>query len=189
MVIDTNKDYKTLEVSVKRSYASVIWSHKIQEKQADLYSRQYRTMETINIIAASLTSVGIVSLLFTDKMWLKIISALLSFVTVFVTAYFKSFDLQQMITGNKNAAVKLVIIRDRLYMIILKIHMQSNQAEILLAEYEQTIKDLDEIYQSAPNTTDKAVELASVALKVNGDNTFTEDEVNAFLPENLRTED
>ena len=41
------------------------------------------------------------------------------------------------------------------------------------------------LYQSAPNTTDKAVKLARKALNVSKDNTFTEDEINAFLPDEL----
>ena len=50
------------------------------------------------------------------------------------------------------------------------------------------LKELDEIDQSAPNTTEKAVKLARKALNVSKDNTFTEDEINAFLPDGLRME-
>ena len=88
-----------METSVKRSYASVVWSHKIQEKQCDIYTRQYKLLETLNIIAASATSVGILSLIFTNQFWIKIISAILSFVTIFVSAYFMVliFAVQEML--------------------------------------------------------------------------------------------
>ena len=177
-----------METSVRRSYASVVWSHKIQEKQCDIYTKQYRFLETLNIISASITSVGIVSLIFTNQFWIKIISAILSFVTIFVSAYFKSFDLHQMTLSNKTTANKLLCIRDQLYLIILKIHMECDSANDLLIQYEKTLKELDEIYQSAPNTTDRAVKLAREALNVSKDNTFTEDEINAFLPDELRME-
>lgn len=59
------ENYKMLEDVVRDSYASVVWSHKIQEKQADIYAEKFKKMETVNIGAASLTSVGIVALIFT----------------------------------------------------------------------------------------------------------------------------
>ena len=95
------ENYKMLEDVVRDSYASVVWSHKIQEKQADIYAEKFKKMETVNIGAASLTSVGIVALIFTDPLWLKLVSALISFATVYITAYFKSFDLQKFITSHK----------------------------------------------------------------------------------------
>lgn len=106
------ENYKMLEDVVRDSYASVVWSHKIQEKQADIYAEKFKKMETVNIGAASLTSVGIVALIFTDPLWLKLVSALISFATVYITAYFKSFDLQKFITSHKAAANKLIAVRD-----------------------------------------------------------------------------
>ena len=71
-----DNEYSLLEDSVRNTFGSVLWSHKIQEKQADIYFSQYKCMETIKIETASLTSVGNVSLIFTDQMWLKVLSAL-----------------------------------------------------------------------------------------------------------------
>lgn len=99
-----NDEYSILEDSVRNTFGSVIWSHKIQEKQADIYLNKYKVMETINIIAASLTSVGIISLLFTNKMWVKIISSLLSFISVFISSFLKSFDLKELISAHNNSA-------------------------------------------------------------------------------------
>lgn len=59
----------------------------------------------------------------------------------------------------------------------------------LLTQYEDVLKELDKIYQSAPNTTNKAVKLARKALNVDKDNSFSEDEINAFLPDELRMEE
>ena len=42
------------------------------------------------------------------------------------------------------------------------------------------------VYSDAPKTTDAAVKMAEVALKVNGDNTFTEKEIDMMLPATLK---
>ena len=112
-----DNEYSILEDSVRNTFGSVVWSHKIQEKQADIYFLQYKCMETIKIATASLTSVGIVSLIFTDQMWLKVLSALISFVSVFISAFFKSFDLQTLVSAHNNSAQKMLKIRDELKLI------------------------------------------------------------------------
>ena len=50
--------YEMLESSVRDTFGSVVWSHKIQEKQADICSQHYKRLETMKIIAASITTVG-----------------------------------------------------------------------------------------------------------------------------------
>lgn len=182
------ENYKMLEDVVRDSYASVVWSHKIQEKQADIYAEKFKKMETINIGAASLTSVGIVALIFTDPLWLKLVSALISFATVYITAYFKSFDLQKFITSHKAAANKLIAVRDQYKILLTEIKLKVDSVENLLARYKELVEKTDAIYLEAPTTTDEAVGKASKALKIKKDNTFTDAEIDSFLPLSLRRE-
>lgn len=181
-------NYKTLEDVVRDSYASVVWSHKIQEKQSDIYAEKYKTMEIINIGTASLTSVGIVTMIFSDPLWLKFISALISFATVYITAYFKSFNLQKFITSHKTTANKLIAVRDQYKVLLTEIKLQNDSVENLLIRYKELVEKTDTIYLEAPSTTEKAVNKASEALKINKDNTFTDDEIDSFLPASLRRE-
>ena len=155
-------NYEVLEDVVRDSYSGVVWSHKIQEKQSDIYAEKFKKMETINIGAASLTSVGIITMVFTDPLWLKLVSALVSFASVYITAYFKSFDLQKLI------------------------RLQNVSVENLLKRYNELVKETDTIYLEAPSTTDEAVDRASEALKIKKDNTFSDEEIDSFLPISLR---
>ena len=182
------ENYKMLEDVVRDSYASVVWSHKIQEKQADIYAEKFKKMETVNIGAASLTSVGIVALIFTDPLWLKLVSALISFATVYITAYFKSFDLQKFITSHKAAANKLIAVRDQYKVLLTEIKLKVDSVENLLARYKELVEKTDAIYLEAPTTTDEAVGKASKALKIKKENTFTDAEIDSFLPLSLRRE-
>jgi len=180
------QDYELLEDSVRNTFGSIVWSHKIQEKQADLYSNQYRWMEIAKIATASLTSIGIVSLIFTDYMWLKLASALISFISVFVSAFFKSFDLKTMTNSHKITANKLLVVRNEMKIILLKIKLQQTEVTELMEEYESLVKELGEIYENAPNTSDIAVKKARDALNITKDNNFSDNEINSSLPETLR---
>ena len=62
------EQYSVLEDAARDMFARAVWSHKIQEKQADIYLMQYKQMETVNIACASLTSVGILSTIFADQL-------------------------------------------------------------------------------------------------------------------------
>lgn len=180
------ENYKILEDVVRNSYIRVVWTHKIQEKQSDIYTAKFKLMETINIAAASFTSVGIVAMIFTDPLWIKLISAVISFATIYITAYFKSFNLQKEIAAHKETANKLIAIRDRYMFLLTQINLQSDSLENLLSTYYELIKETDHIYQSAPITTEKAVEKASEALNINMDNTFSNEDIDLFLPDSLR---
>ena len=52
--------------------------------------------------------------------------------------------------------------------------------------HEDLLKEIDNIYENAPNTSNKAVRMASKALRVTGDNTFSDNEADAYLPAALR---
>ena len=173
-------NYQMLESVVRDSYASIVWSHKIQEKQSDIYSDMYKRLETAKILLSAITSGGIIALIFTNTFWLKLITATISVITVFINGYFKSFDLQKSISTHKQTANRLIKV------LLTKIKMRSESAEDLLLEYQKLIEESDNIYLEAPSTTSKAVDKASKALKITKDNTFLDDEIDSFLPRGLK---
>lgn len=117
-------NYSILEDCIRDTFSRVVWSHKIQEKQADIYQSQYTVLMVVNIFSSSLTSAGIVSLLWFDELYIKIISALLSFVTVSVSAYIKQFNLNTMVKSHKSTATKLLAARDELTCLLMKCRLQ-----------------------------------------------------------------
>ena len=184
--MEMENKYQLLLDVVRQNFASAVWTHKIQEKQADISGENYSRLESLNILAASLTSCGIVSTIFYENLAAKIIAALLSFVTLSITTYFKSFDIKNMEKQCKDTANRLVVVRNDLLHIIAEIHMKSRSVDEINHDYIQIINTLNKIYVEAPSTTQKAVERASEALKTNNEYTYTEEEIDNFLPPTLR---
>lgn len=175
-----------IEDNIRNTYGSVVWSHKIQEKQADISIKKYKILETMRVIASSLTSVGIISLLFSNDLWIKIVSALLSFISVGVSAFFKSFDLQKTVSSHKATANKLLKARDELRLLLIKTRLDTSSTKVLLEEYQQLVAEIDAIYAEAPTTSDLAVRKARTALNVTKDNLITDAEIDNNLPQSLR---
>ena len=178
--------YNILEDAVRDMFARAVWSHKIQEKQSDIYQMRYKWMETVSILCASLTAVGILSTIFTDQLWLKIVSAILSFATAFIAAYFKSFDLSTLTKSHKETANKLLIVRNEITSLLTSIKLKEKSIAELEDRYRTLMDKANEVYKGAPTTTDKAVALAKEALQVSGDNTFSTDEIDSYLPPALQ---
>ncbi|MBU0279139.1 MULTISPECIES: SLATT domain-containing protein [unclassified Gemella] len=179
-------DYFILEDNVRNTFMSVVWAHKIQEKQADILSNKYKRYEVARIICSSLTSAGLISLIFVDEFWVKLGSALLSFLSAFISMFFKSFELQNNIQNHKKTAVELLILRDKFKVLLIEIMHANNNIEELLIKYTDLQNLLWDVYKNAPNTTDKAVKMAHEALNVKKDNNFTEDKIDINLPKSLQ---
>lgn len=182
-----SNEYQVLLDAVRQNYASAVWTHKIQIKQADIYAVQYKRLQLINVLLASATSCGAVSI-FTNKdlLVLKVITVVFSFATTAVTAYQKVFDLKTMQKQHEDAANSFIVIRNELLQVITEIHMQKKDVSDIDAEYQKIVERLNALYLSAPSTTNKAVAAAKEALEANRDYTYMEEEIDRFLPPALK---
>lgn len=183
-----NDEYRVIDDLARNHFANVVWTHKIQEKQAEIYESKYNLLATINIISASLTSAGVISTFFVDPMWVKLISTITAFVTTAISAYLTSFDYKGMAMANKVVATKLVMQRDNLLILLAKIKFRQQSVQVLTTEFNMLQKRTHDIYIDAPNTTSKAVGMAEISLKYNKDGTYTDAEVDKLLPNSLRRE-
>lgn len=175
-----------LEDNIRHTFMSVVWTHKIQEKQADILNEKFNKYEVIRIICASFTSVGLISLIFVDEFWIKVISAVLSFINTSISMFFKSFDIQKNISNHKRTAIDLLVLRDKLRLLLTEVHMDNAVAIELIKKYEDLQDQVNQVYKDAPNTTDKAVNRAFKALKIKKDNEFSDDEIDCNLPKSLQ---
>lgn len=180
------KNYDHIESVVRSVYGSVVWTHKIHEKQADIYEKKYKRIQFIKILTASITSAGIFSLFFSELMLVKIASVAVSFCSTFISLLFKSFDFLSMIEQHKAAAKNVLSIRDALRLLLLRIKLQKKSAMVLYDEFEEINNQLIKIYADAPRTTEKAVDVASIALNRDKESEFSDEEIDKFLPEKLR---
>ena len=172
---DNTNEYQVLLDVVRQNYASVVWTHKIQIKQADIYATRYRRLENFNVILAAATSCGAVSI-FADQD---------SFVLKIATVI-KCFDLKAMEKQHKDAAEHFLVVRNELLHLIGEIHMQEKSVNELDEKFHGIEETLNALYLSAPSTTDDAVVAASIALGTNKDYTYTNDEIDRFLPPTLK---
>ena len=110
----------------------------------------------------------------------------LSFITLSITAYYKSFDLKSIGYGNKVSANEFLVIRNRLLRIIADIHIHRKSCEEIEEDFSHVMETLDNLYARAAQTTDGAVKMAMKGLKEREEYTYSNEEIDRFLPPQLR---
>ena len=184
---EDTREYKILLDVVRQSYASVVWTHKIQEKQADIYSERKNFLETVNIIVATLTSCGVTSIVVNkDSFVLKLITFVLSFITVAITAYFKNVDLKSLQKQHKDAANNFIVIRNELLQVITDICMRNEEVKSLNDRYKSIMERLNKLYINAPIVSERAGKRAADAFAKEKGYSYKEEEIERFLPPELR---
>ena len=79
----------------------------------------------------------------------------------------------------------MLALRDRYIHLLLEVKINDDIPHLVRA-FELLEQDKHKIYDSAPITTNKAVDLAREALNVSHDNSYTDNEIDGMLPEGLR---
>jgi hypothetical protein len=96
-----------------------------------------------------------------------------------------SFDPVGKENRHRTAAKELLWIREELLLLIERCYISAEQTAHLQLRLESITHELTAVYKFAPDTSPKAYEEASKALK-RGEFTFSDAEIDAFLPTQLR---
>lgn len=175
-----------LEAQIRQIFASVVWTHKIQEKQADIYKDRHSILENVRLVISAVTTSGIIATVFIQGNTLKVITAIVSIVTLFINSYFKSYDLNKLRQQHKNSAVQLLEIREKIICLLCDIKIQRFSEIEIIDKRDKIIGELMKVYKNTVDAGSKAVGYASKDLKERGDNTFSDEEIDSFLPIMLR---
>lgn len=178
-----------LLAQVRELYGKVLYSHKIHEKQSDLCFRRHRLQRgwlvALTAISSGTFLASVVGLVIEQQHT----ALVTSFIALLVTALnlgTKTFKYGEESQRHREVAARLWDVRESYLSLITDLMSDA----ITLADARLRRDELQEvsreIYSDAPRTTSKAYELARHGLKDNEELTFSEKELDAFVPEHLR---
>ena len=163
-------------------FAGIVWTHKIQEKQADIYLDKLNIMENCRIGLSAITTSGICAVIFIDEYWLKILTALISIASLFINSYFKVYDLKALQKHHKKSALDLLELREEIIALLCDIKIGKYNEETLTKKRDEILKIQMQIYKGCLDASSKAVTKASDNLKNRQDNTYSDQEIDGYLP-------
>lgn len=163
-------------------FAGVVWTHKIQEKQADIYLERFNRLEFFRLSSSAITMSGIFAVIFIDKFWLKIVTAIISVMSLFINSYYKTYDLKGLQKQHKKSALDLLELREEFISVLCDIKLNKYDENSLLNKRDELSRKQMCIYKGSLDTSSDAYGRTHKALKEQNDNTYSDDEIDSFLP-------
>ena len=180
---------KALEAQIRECFGRVVYSTKTHEKCADLCMGRLHWIKVTQIVLSAITTGGLLTALLGDPnvtYGATITSAVVSTILFVLSAYMKDVDPGQQAEKHKKTASELWDVRESYLSILSDLH--DNHLDIAVAREKRDVlqSQLVGIYAAAPRTTSKAYGIASNGLKNQEELTFSDEEIDKFLPAALR---
>lgn len=171
--------------ALKDSFGRVVWTHKVHEKQAEIYSLWADVLDWASVILSALTSAALLYVLLKPETRLTV-SVILSFIALFVRLLQLIFSPRSKKESHKATAKQLWSIKEKYINLIADLLSNSISQEQIIQKRDNLTNELSAIYSNALQTSSYAMKKANNALKVKDEHTFYKNEVEKFLPIGLR---
>ncbi len=178
-----------LEAQLRECYGRVVYSHKTHEKCADLMLSRLARIKLAQIILSAATTVGFFVAIFGKGPIAAILGLIASMILLALNAYTKDYDLGELAQKHRQAGVELWGIRESYLSLITDIRAKRGNLESLTRQRDTIQVKLQAIYGGSPSTNYSAYKKAQDALQRSGDMTFSDEEIDAFLPKALKKVD
>ena len=171
--------------TLEHRYADICWTHKVHEKQADICFQWHSLLSTLDCFFSVATTVGIFvfvkDCLPQWRCWIEIISMITSCIAVIIAILLKQLDFEGRAYQHKNAAVHFLCIRNRLQQMIADFESNLRPVENIRATFLEAEKQIQILYETVPQTTEKALAAAEKALKEDYEASYSPEEIDRLL--------
>jgi hypothetical protein len=175
-----------LEAQLRENYGKTVYSHKVQEKCADDYSEKLRRIKLLQIILSAMTAGTLIATFFGDNKAGTIIAVVLSTSLLALNTYTKDYDLGELAQKHVETATRIWSIRESYLSLLTDLSDGNINLEEAITKRDELQELLASVYLNAPRTNSKAYAAAQKALKINEELTFSDEEIDKFLPAPLR---
>lgn len=179
-----------LESQLRECYGRAVYTHKTHEVCADVLLSKLRWIKRTQIVLSALVTGGILSTLASwsesGKVLVTLISATLSTALLAVNAFAKDRDLGETAQKHRQAAADIWLVREGYFTLLTDLRSGALTLDFVRRERDRLLEVLHTTYKGAPSTNAKAYAVAQKRLKEMEDLTFTDAEIDVFLPQALK---
>lgn len=186
--MDIEQQIDIIAAQIRELYARVVVVHKTQEKCADLLNQKNRTLKRWQIILSAVTTTGILITVFGENRFIGSCTALISTIHFGLNTYFKNYNLGKFAQEHAQCATTIWNIREDYLTLLTDIKAHRIDVDEVIVERDRLQKNLFAAYKRMPRSSNEAYEEALKALSDIESITFSESEINSFLPPALQTE-
>lgn len=184
--VPVSEAIKVLEGQIRECFGRVVYTHKTHEKCADILLSRHGYIKGVQILVSALVTSGIVATVFVDEAIVAVGSALFSAGLLAVNTYTKDHDLGAIAQKHRQAAAELWSVREEYLSLLTDIRAGDQSLQLIRERRDGLLRELQSVYSGAPSTMYAAYRKAQIALKELEDMTFSDAEIDAFLPRELK---
>lgn len=183
-----------LYLCIQARYIKVVWTHKIQEKQAELHLKRSCIFQRCKDCLTVLTTGGTISSIFpflnfsiNGYSLSMSITALFAAALSYFTLRYPDGVLETKALENKKYAARVHNLRNRYESLMYDIKANHLSIDQIIARRDELEKIEDELYsEPAPHTSQKTVKEAKPALEDSKDSTTEIQEIRQIVPPELQ---
>ena len=183
---ETSDPRAILEGQLRECFERVVYSHKTHEKCADILLSRLSGIKFWQIALSAITTAGCIAVVFGVGKVGALVSVIVSTTLLAINMYTKDYDLGEIAQRHRQAGADVWKMREKYPSLITDLQIGEEFIEKLQVERDNLLEELHAIYSGAPSTTYKAYKKAQEALKKLQDMTFSDEEIDSFLPEGLK---
>jgi hypothetical protein len=116
----------------------------------------------------------------------SVFGVVISTLLLVLNAYTKNYDLGELAQKHRQAASDIWLVRESYLSLITDLVSGSAPLQVILKARDDLMSKLHGIYSGSPSTTLAAYRKAQAALQTQEDMTFSDAEIDAFLPSQLK---
>ena len=177
---------KILDAQLRELLGRVVYSHKVHEKEADILLAKLSKIKLGQIVLPAISTGGFLSMLAGTGWWGSSAGSICSAMLLALNLYTRNYDLGKLAQEHRDAAIKIWSIREKYLSLVTDLAVGCEQLSVIQGKRDALVDELGAVYANSPRTTEGAYRKARKALKLQEEITFSEAEVDAFLPPKLR---
>lgn len=186
----TDTNHVLLLAQIREIYGRLAYTHKTHEKQADICEyldrRQRRVRVVLTAVSSGVFATSLVGLLI-DEQWAALATSFIAVLVSISALGNKAFKYGEEMQQNRETAAKLWSIRESYLSLIVDFEASAITGDAARRRRDHLQEMAKKVLTDAPRTSAKAYKRAQDGLKFKEDLTFTALEIDALLPERLRT--
>lgn len=180
---------RLLLAQVREVFGRVVYSHKTHEKQADICFSRHRWQQGVLIALTAISSgtflAAVVGLL-GNPVLTSLATSFIALVVSWMSLGAKTFKFAEESEAHRGIASRLWGIRESYISLIADLMAGDISHSHARERRDELQESANDVYTSAPRTSDKAYLKAQKRLKDDEEMTFTSGEIDLFLPSALR---
>ena len=184
-----NNVNQILLTQVRECFGNIVYSYKLHQKQIDIYTHNDKCIKIIHIILTMIIAGSVFNsfhtLIGNVSFWRTLVS-ISALIQTGISLYFLNYSFTVEIQKHENTAVKLWRLREQYLSLLTDIMANSFEYEHLIKERNRLEGETQRVYEYAPRTSKCAYKKTRKALHLEGESSFSTDEINKLLPEDYR---